>query len=798
MASFTTRLGFVAEIFIGYEDFWPSYMGISKEDFAVITTPEELSFTKEFDYEIAKIKLGRSTMTTQDVALKYYWILSSYNAVDLVDNKYVSDHVKELTVENAEKIINETDNYLPSVINNKNEIYNKLNISADQKRLLSAIASFIVLQDKRKEVILRTNSIFLKAANKLLDMYKVNNKDRKMILSSGYPLWFSDFSKEKLVLMCKEAFKCFYFPYQGEIKVGDEALKEYEQESKESEILDVAEIKGRVAYPGIIKGKVIKIFKNEDFHKFEDGAILVTSMTRPEFVPLMKKAIAVITDEGGVTCHAAIVSRELKIPCIIGTKIATQILKDGDLVEVDADKGIVRILNSENKNDSEVSEKVKEILKTKWYHLGKWIEPALAAELWLEYGQVAQQFFREKLDNKILYLNGDFFLSQHDSDIFIKEGYEAAKNHDKKFFEKIYKSVNKVSAGLVKKIRKNKPMSEFLAAYKNLTGIWMPLNNVAIGIEKYVQEINPEAFNISRGYLKEKPWTFQQLDEMNKLKIKIEKKLGKKLESMDQIPVKFKKAIEKHLKKYEWVGTHHFNISQLTLEGLFEKMQQEKAKSQIVNKKLDKESQYLVWLLDMIGFVRFKAAETSGLTTYYLKERLDKIAQDHTIDYNGIVEHIVEEITRGKINQKIVAARKENTGFYFDGIEYLLSIGQTKKCEEELLKVAVVEDVEIKGLTAQMGKATGRVKIVTRQDQMQGFEEGMILVSYETTPDIIFAMQKSAAIITDFGGLTSHAAIVARELKKPCIVGTKNATKVLRDGDLVEVDADKGIVKIIK
>ena len=70
-------------------------------------------------------------------------------------------------------------------------------------------------------------------------------------------------------------------------------------------------------------------------------------MTRPDFMPLMRKAKAVITDEGGITCHAAIVSRELGIPCIIGTKIATKVLKDGDMVEVDANKGIVRKIKEE-------------------------------------------------------------------------------------------------------------------------------------------------------------------------------------------------------------------------------------------------------------------------------------------------------------------------------------------------------------------------------------------------------------------------------------------------------------------
>ena len=77
------------------------------------------------------------------------------------------------------------------------------------------------------------------------------------------------------------------------------------------------------------------------------------------------------------------------------------------------------------------------------------------------------------------------------------------------------------------------------------------------------------------------------------------------------------------------------------------------------------------------------------------------------------------------------------------------------------------------------------------------FVSGRILVALMTSPDYIVAIKKAKAIITDDGGITSHAAIVARELKKPCIVGTKFASKVLHDGDLVEVDAEQGIVKKI-
>jgi len=106
----------------------------------------------------------------------------------------------------------------------------------------------------------------------------------------------------------------------------------------------IAEIKGSPAYLGVVKGKAVVVKNKSMFDKLKQGDILVATMTTPDFLPIMKKAAAIITDEGGITCHASIVAREMKKPCIIGTKIATQVLKDGDLVEVDAEKGIVKIL----------------------------------------------------------------------------------------------------------------------------------------------------------------------------------------------------------------------------------------------------------------------------------------------------------------------------------------------------------------------------------------------------------------------------------------------------------------------
>jgi phosphohistidine swiveling domain-containing protein len=101
---------------------------------------------------------------------------------------------------------------------------------------------------------------------------------------------------------------------------------------------------GRSASNGIAKGIVRKVFALKHLQDFKPGEILVSPMTMPDFVLAMKKAAAIITDEGGITCHAAIISRELNIPCIVGTQIATEVLQNGDFVEVNANTGSVTIL----------------------------------------------------------------------------------------------------------------------------------------------------------------------------------------------------------------------------------------------------------------------------------------------------------------------------------------------------------------------------------------------------------------------------------------------------------------------
>ncbi|MFA5154892.1 MAG: PEP-utilizing enzyme [Patescibacteria group bacterium] len=129
--------------------------------------------------------------------------------------------------------------------------------------------------------------------------------------------------------------------YSGSI--AQEIVVKYIQKETDQ---NVAELKGQCGCRGQAKGRVCIVNVISDMAKMQNGDILVSISTQPDLLPAMKKAAAFVTDQGGVTSHAAIVAREMNTPCVIATKIATQVLHDGDLVEVDADKGIVKIIKA--------------------------------------------------------------------------------------------------------------------------------------------------------------------------------------------------------------------------------------------------------------------------------------------------------------------------------------------------------------------------------------------------------------------------------------------------------------------
>jgi phosphohistidine swiveling domain-containing protein len=179
---------------------------------------------------------------------------------------------------------------------------------------------------------------------------------------------------------------------------------------------------------------------------------------------------------------------------------------------------------------------------------------------------------------------------------------------------------------------------------------------------------------------------------------------------------------------------------------------------------------------------------------YYLSVRQVRFLQPQ--EFKALM--IDHDFSTAVLNERYESSVYFSTGDYrqdtfLTGAKAKKFLGQLNIVREEITNVKIMY-----GDCASPGRERGTVKVVNEIKDMTKMNKGDILVSYATSPDLVPAIKKAAAIITDAGGITCHAAIISRELGIPCVVGTKIATKVLHDGDLIDVNATHGKINIIK
>ncbi len=282
---------------------------------------------------------------------KYAWLGIYAPDDDLkIDQKYFLEYAKNYTIKEAK---NETESIVAKIKTNRIKFYGlKKKIKEPEIILLiDIINTYIWLRTVRLEMW-RKSMVYTRKFY-LFVLRKVREQDISWSMND-----IVNFTNEEIILFLQKGI-C---PKIKNIKARNNAVTHffdkkiifinsknekdrikkflYKENNKNTKI-----IKGTIANKGIERGYVAIVKEVADMKKVKFNSIIVAIMTFPEYIPAMKKAKAFITDEGGITCHAAIIAREFKKPCIIGTKIATKVLKDGDFVEVDADKGVVKILN---------------------------------------------------------------------------------------------------------------------------------------------------------------------------------------------------------------------------------------------------------------------------------------------------------------------------------------------------------------------------------------------------------------------------------------------------------------------
>jgi len=304
----------------------------------------------------------------------------------------------------------------------------------------------------------------------------------------------------------------------------------------------------------------------------------------------------------------------------------------------------------------------------------------------------------------------------------------------------------------------------------------------------------------------------KELDEIMKY-------LGTPLENnfykQEEYDLLMSKNIENHVKKYEWINSRYGEYNPYTvkdaqnrLKGMnkknfLRKWHEEKQKiTQTISKAkkiLGKKNSYLVDFIQFIVWCRTQRTDIINKSIYLFIPKFKELAKEKEITYKELLYCSKEEVI-GEIPSRDIIKQRMNQGFAVPMEDGRIRCVQGKEAEEiEKFFESDTESMkEFKGTIACEGIVKGKAKIILDRNDYNKIKKGNILVSSMTTPNMISIMKKSAAFITDEGGITCHAGILSREMKKPCIIATKIATEVLKDGDLVEVDADKGMVRVLK
>ena len=418
----------------------------------------------------------------------------------------------------------------------------------------------------------------------------------------------------------------------------------------------------------------------------------------------------------------------------------------------------------------------------RWYHFGKWIEPVLSSTFWLEFElkELGFDFFGD-----IRVLNGNYYLLKEDLYKvveFVKDKMENGIKWFDEFFVFCDKKIERVLY-----YKKHKDLNKFLKTVTGLLNCSIVVELLDYGLERYIEKVSEKTgIAVSDVLAQIKPYKktllMQYHEELKDLK---------------------KENIKAFVEKYKWVGTHVFMGESLNAEKVNKELSESKSEKTENITQLSKEFRNCIGIGSKLAFYRSFIVENADSVIYDYWIVVEELGKKYNLSYDEILllgHKEIIKLNKDGILPKDFKEREKGFGVVLENKKMRIVVGQElKKSLEECEEKVDSNIVEFKGMVACKGKKIrGIVKVVEESKYISKIRKGDILVANETTPDYIIGMKTAKAIITNQGGITSHAAIVSRELNIPCIIGTKIATKVLKDGDLVEVDANKGIVKIIK
>ena len=322
------------------------------EIFSILTTPSHSSFVRDAELELFKLILEIRTQKENKKKLiknyrdHYFWIRNNYVDANILSVSFFENEIAQIESSGLDvpAEVKRIDSLPHENKERKDKLLKKLDLDNETLFLLSMTEDFTRWQDERKKATMFTAHYTTLILDEISRRVSISSDLLKYMSPREMSKIFIDTPPIHLLEERKKASVMYWDNDGHEILVGDAIREIHKKLLGETELNDVQDFRGMTASLGKAQGRVRILKSVKEMGDIKQGEVLVTVMTRPDYIPAMKKACAIVTDEGGITSHAAIVSRELGIPCVIGTKIATQVLHDGDLVQVNANHGLVKIL----------------------------------------------------------------------------------------------------------------------------------------------------------------------------------------------------------------------------------------------------------------------------------------------------------------------------------------------------------------------------------------------------------------------------------------------------------------------
>lgn len=325
--------------------------------FSVATAPVHQSFINEAEIALlriaAKVQQGQSIESPAIISLltdhqqQFFWTVNNYVKAQILSIDYFKEEV-EAWLQTGKDLATELTKIERTPIRSrqaKEELFAQHELSQDLLRLLKVSEDFTRWQDERKKASYYSIHLGSLILSEMAKRRSINPGLTKYLLPTEVDAWFNGGHITADQLADREQKSAIILePDQGTVYTGSIVDQIHQSMFATTEDRDIQDLRGLVACTGRAIGTVKRVMSAEEVGKVQEGDILVAVMTTPEFVPAMRQALAVVTDEGGVTSHAAIVSRELAIPCLIGTGSATRVFKTDDEVELNMRTGQIRLL----------------------------------------------------------------------------------------------------------------------------------------------------------------------------------------------------------------------------------------------------------------------------------------------------------------------------------------------------------------------------------------------------------------------------------------------------------------------